>query len=55
MALALLGFFGQQVALEGFIPANLTRTGHFERLFGTGMRLHLGHDLNFGMAKVKQF
>ena len=54
MAFAFGRFLSQQVALKSFIPADLTRTCDLESLFCTGVRLHLWHGLNFGMAKVTE-
>ena len=43
--LARLALFGEQVALERVILANLARTGYFKGLLRTAVRLHLGHGL----------
>lgn len=41
--LALLGFLGQQVALERLGEGDLASTSYLERLFCSGMCFNLGH------------
>ena len=37
------GLFGEDVALEGVLPFDLTRTGQLEALLGTGFGFHFRH------------
>jgi hypothetical protein len=47
MTLAGFRLFGQQVAFEGFVPADFTRTGYSESLLCTRVRFHFCHVLKF--------
>jgi hypothetical protein len=43
VTLTSLALLSQQVALKSLITTDLARTGHFECLLCTAVRLHLGH------------
>ena len=55
VALALFGFFGEDVTLECFLVHDLPGAGHFEAFFGTGVCFYFRHGTQYLIVTLEVF